>query len=241
MTTVQLFVTCLVDTFHPQIGEAAVQILQRLGVTVAFPTGQTCCGQPQFNAGLRFKARAAAEHTLRVFEAAPGEVVSPSGSCVHMLRHNYQELFPDEPAWQARVRSLAARTFEFSEYLVDALGVSDLGARWDGLLAYHPSCHLARGLGIDHQPRRLLAAVDGAQLVELPEADSCCGFGGVFSAVHPELSAEMLARKLATLKASRAATLVTADTGCVLHLAGGLHRRGQPGRVIHLAEVLNQR
>ncbi len=238
--TAQLFITCLVDTFYPQTGEAIVNILQRLGVRVDFPHAQTCCGQPQFNAGLRRDARGMAEHLIRTFESAPGEVVSPSGSCAHMIRHNYPELFAQDPAWLARAQALAARTFEFTEYLVDVLNVTDLGARWDGPLTYHPSCHLSRGLGIDRQPRALLAAVRGATIVELPESDSCCGFGGIFSVAHPELSAELLKRKVSALEASGAPTLVVADTGCIMHIAGGLHRMGKPQRVVHIAEVLSQ-
>jgi L-lactate dehydrogenase complex protein LldE len=241
MTTVQLFATCLVDTFYPEVGEAILDIFSRLGVTVDFAPDQTCCGQPSFNAGLRADARQMAEHMLRTFEAAPGDIVSPSGSCVHMLRVNYPELFADDPAWLARTQSLAARTFEFSEYLVDVLGVTDVGARWDGVLTYHPSCHLSRGLGIDRQPRALLAAVQGAQIVELPHADECCGFGGIFSVTHPEVSKEMLLKKIGNLEKSGAPTLVIPDAGCLMHIAGGLHRQGKSQRAVHLAEVLAHR
>jgi len=239
--TVQLFVTCLVDTFFPRTGEAMLEVLTRCGLQVEFPLDQTCCGQPQFNAGLRQDARSLAEHTIRTFESTPGEIILPSGSCAYMLRHGYPELFADDPAWLPRAQSLAKRTFEFSEYLVDVLGVTDLGARWDGSLAYHPSCHLLRGLGIDRQPRALLAAVQGATLVELPNAEECCGFGGIFSVVHPEVSKEMLARKIDNLEQSNAPTLVVADTGCLMHIAGGLQRNKKPQKVVHLVEVLNHR
>jgi len=241
MPTVQLFVTCLVDTFFPQTAQGIVTILEHLGVGVEFPESQTCCGQPQFNAGLRGDARRMAELMIETFENTSGEVISPSGSCVHMLRHNYAELFAQDPHWLARARALAERTFEFTEYLVDVLGVTDLGARWEGTLAYHPSCHLSRGLGIDRQPRALLAQVRGAQLVELPEAQDCCGFGGVFSVAHPELSAEFLKRKIDNLERSGAPTLVVADTGCIMHIAGGLQRNKKPHRVVHIVEVLNTR
>ena len=246
MPTVQLFVTCLVDTFYPQVGEAVVDILSRLGVSVDFAPAQTCCGQPNFNAGLRDGARMMAEHMIEVFERTPRsfetsefcDVVSPSGSCVHMIRQNYPELFADDPAWLPRAQSLAARTFEFSEYLVDHLGVTDVGARWDGTLTYHPSCHLARGLGVDRQPRALLGSVRGAHVVELPHADECCGLGGIFSVVHPEVSKEMLANKISNLEKSEAPTLVIPDAGCLMHIAGGLHRQGKSQRAVHLAEVL---
>ena len=241
MRKIQLFITCLVDTFYPETSEALVSILRRLGREVDFPAGQTCCGQPMFNAGLRAEARPVAEHTIQVFEAAPGDVVIPSGSCAHMIRHGYPELFADDPAWLARAQTLAERTYEFTEYLVDVQGVTDLGARWQGRLAYHPSCHLTRGLGIARQPLALLGAVQGAELVELPEAESCCGFGGIFSVEHPEISAEMLGRKLRSFEKSSAPTLVVADTGCRMHLAGGLNRLKQTRQVLHIAEVLNSR
>lgn len=236
--TVQLFITCLIDSFFPHIGEAMVRVLNRAGVRVAFPADQTCCGQPAFNAGLRADARPLAQRLIRTLEAAPGDVIIPSGSCTHMLRHGYPELFRDDPPWQERARALARRVYEFSEYLVDVRGVTDLGARWPGRLTYHPSCHLLRGLGIDRQPRALLAAVAGAEVVELPEREDCCGFGGVFSVEHPELSAAFLERKIANLEQTSAPTLVVADTGCLMHIQGGLARQGKPQRVVHIAEVL---
>ena len=239
MPTVQLFATCLVDTFYPETAEAIVSILRRLGVNVDFPQAQTCCGQPQFNAGLRTDARQMAQHMIEVFENLPGDLLSPSGSCAHMIKHNYPELFAKDPAWLPRAQALAKRTFEFTEYLVDVLNITDVGAQWKGTLTYHPSCHLSRGLGIDRQPRALLANVKGAQIVELPEEQDCCGFGGIFSVAHPELSAEFLKRKINNLEKTQSPTLVVADTGCIMHIAGGLHRQKKPQRVIHIAEVLN--
>jgi L-lactate dehydrogenase complex protein LldE len=250
MTSVQLFVTCLVDSFHPETGEAVLEILRRLGLAVDFPRDQTCCGQPNFNAGLHDQARPIAEHTIRVLEKlpkslktseVPPDVIVPSGSCAHMLKHGYLELFANDPAWLPRARALAERTYEFTEYLVDRLGVTDLGARWDGPLTYHPSCHLLRSMGIDRQPRALLAAVKGAHIIDLPHAEDCCGFGGIFSVEHPEISAEMLKRKIENVEASGSPTLVVAETGCLMHIAGGLHRRKQAQRVLHIAEILNHR
>ncbi len=240
MRTVQLFVTCLVDTFFPEVGEAMVRVLRRSGARVEFAREQTCCGQPPFNAGLRDEARRIAEHEIRVLEAAPGDVVMPSGSCAHMIRRNYVELFAAQEDWQARARALAARTFEFSEYLVDVLGVIDCEASWNGPLAYHPTCHLHRGLGIDRQPRVLLSHVRGAELLPLPEAEDCCGFGGIFSIEHPELSAEMLHRKIHNLESTGAPTLVVADAGCLMHIQGGLHRQQSRLQVVHLAQVLDR-
>ena len=142
--TVQLFLTCILDTLYPEIGKSVVRVSKRTGVEVEFPQGQTCCGQPPFNAGLRAQARPLAEHTIRVFEETHGAVVVPSGSCTAMLRHGYRELFISDPDWLSRAESLAERTFEFTEYLVDYLGVTDLGASYSGRLTYHSSCHLLR-------------------------------------------------------------------------------------------------
>jgi L-lactate dehydrogenase complex protein LldE len=239
--TVQLMVTCLVDTFFPEVGEAMVKVLERLGVCVEFPARQTCCGQPAFNAGLRSEARPLAEHTIEVFEATSNPVIIPSGSCAVMIRTGYLELFADDPPWLERAEALAKRTFEFSEYLVDHLGVTDVGATFNGKLSYHASCHLLRGLGVDRQPRTLISNVQGADMIELPHADECCGFGGIFSIEHPELSAEMLKRKINNLESTEAPTLVVCDTGCLMHIQGGLKRQGRSQRVVHIAEILANR
>jgi L-lactate dehydrogenase complex protein LldE len=239
--TVQLFVTCLLDTLYPETAEAVVRVLTRAGVRVSFPADQTCCGQPAFNAGLRDLARSLAIHTIQVFEAAPGPVVVPSGSCAAMIRHAYSELFADDPEWLPRAQQLAVRTYELTEFLVDVLGVADLGARFAGSIAYHSSCHLLRELGVDRQPRALLAYVRDAQLIELPGTQECCGFGGVFSAEHPEISAAMLERKLANLEASGAPVLVACDAGCLTNINGGLRRRRKPQRAVHIAEILVQK
>ncbi len=239
MTTVQLFITCLTDSFFPETGTAVVEILNRLGIGVDFAPDQTCCGQPQFNASLRVDARAVAEHTIKLFEKTSGDIVTPSGSCAHHFRHNLLELFEGDAEWYPRAERFGKRVFEFTEYLVDQLHVTDLGARWDGLLTYHPSCHTLRGLNVDKQPRALLQNVKGATLVELPNAQECCGFGGVMSVEHPELSAEWLKRKISNLEATQSPTLVVTDAGCLMHIMGGLKRQGKKQNVIHIAEVLN--
>jgi L-lactate dehydrogenase complex protein LldE len=241
MPQVQLFVTCLIDSFFPTIGEAIVRVLNRAGVSVGFPAGQTCCGQPAFNAGLRSQARPVAENTIRVFEKTTGAIILPSGSCAAMLRSGYLELFKDDPLWLARAQSLAERVHEFTEYLVDVRGISDLGSHWPGKLTYHPTCHLLRLLGVDRQPRLLLANVREAEIIELPEREDCCGFGGVFSMEHPELSGEFLKRKIANLEKTNSPTLVVCDTGCLMHIQGGLHRQKMEQRVVHIAEVLDSR
>ena len=245
--TVQLMITCILDTLHPEIGEAVVKVLERAGVSVAFPPEQTCCGQPAFNAGMRAEARRMAQHTIEVFEAAPGLVVIPSGSCAAMLRHGYLELFANDPPWLERAQTLAKRTYEFSEFLVDVLGVTDLGAVYPGPVTYHASCHLLRELGVDRQPKALLATVrsmdasgkDGPlEVLPLTGAEECCGFGGVFSAEQPEISTAMLERKLENLQQSGAPVLVSCDAGCLMNINGGLRRRGRSQRGLHLAEIL---
>jgi L-lactate dehydrogenase complex protein LldE len=223
---------------QPQIGEAIVRVLEHVGLNSAFLETQTCCGQPAFNAGLRSEARKMAQHTIQTFGMVNDPIVIPSGSCTAMIRHGYLELFADDPIWLPRAQSLAANTFEFSEFLVDRMGITDIGAQWSGKLAYHPSCHLQRGLGVDRQPRALLANIKGVEIVELPNAEECCGFGGVFSVEHPAISAAMLARKIDHIESSQATTIVTADTGCLLHINGGLNRKQLLRRVMHIAEVL---
>ncbi len=235
---VQLMITCILDTLYPETGEAVVRVLERAGVEVQLPGGQTCCGQPAFNAGLRADARRMAIHTIQVFEYAQGDVIVPSGSCAGMIRSQYPELFADDPEWLPRAQALAKRTYELSEYLVDVLGVTDLGAHFPGRLTYHASCHLLREMGIDRQPRALLAAVREAELVELPGAQECCGFGGVFSVEQPEISAAMVDRKIANLESTGAQVVVACDAGCITNINGALHRKAKPQRAMHIAEIL---
>jgi len=238
--TVQLFVTCLIDTLQPQIGEAVVRVLERAGVDVAFPTDQTCCGQPAFNAGMWNEARQMAMHTIEIFEKAPGPIIIPSGSCTAMIRHGYAELFTDEPKLLARAQAIAERAFEFTEFLVDELGIRDIGSNFSGSITYHSSCHLQRGIGVKKQPRDLLANLGQAEFHELSHAEECCGFGGVFSVEHPEISAEMLKRKIHNAEDSGANTVVVCDAGCLMHINGGLHRQGINLTVKHIAEILDQ-
>lgn len=238
--TVQLMITCLLDTLYPATGEAVVRLLERAGADVHLPAGQTCCGQPAFNAGLRLDARRMAIHTIQVFQDAPGDVVVPSGSCAGMIRTQYSELFADDPVWLPRAQSLAKRTYELTEYLVDVMGVTDFGAHFQGALTYHASCHLLRELGVHSQPRALLAAVQEARLVDLPGEQECCGFGGVFSVEQPEISAAMVERKIANLESTGAATVVACDAGCITNINGALHRRGKPPIAVHIADILNK-
>jgi L-lactate dehydrogenase complex protein LldE len=238
---VQLFATCLIDTLFPEIGEAVVSVLERAGTRVNLPKGQTCCGQPAFNAGLREEARMLAEHTLRIFKDTSGPIVIPSGSCAAMIRHGYLEIFAEDRTWLPIASAVAERTFEFSEFLVDQLRIIDIGAHFSGRICYHASCHLLRDIGVDNQPRALLQAVQGAEIVELHGADECCGFGGVFSVEHPEISAAMLSRKLNNINASNTQVVVACDAGCIANINGGFNRRRESPRARHLAEILDQR
>ncbi len=237
---VNLFVTCLVDQFYPSVGEAVADVLEHLGVEVCFLDEQTCCGQPAFNDGFREQARPLAERFLRIF-SPDVPVVVPSGSCGTMIRRFYGDLFPAGSAEQARLEALRANVFEFSEFLVDQLGVTDVGASWPGRVAYHDACHLLRELGIHQQPRALLQAVRGLELVELDDQQTCCGFGGLFSIKLAHISDAILRAKLDAIRRSGAPTLVANDSGCLMQIAGGLSRHGSTVRTVHLAEILRQR
>ncbi len=239
-TTVQLLITCILDTLYPEAGEAIVRVLKKAGVQVEFPAGQTCCGQPAYNAGLPEQARPVAAHTIEIMEKTSGPIVVPSGSCAGMLRHGYLELFKEDPKWLPRAQALSERVFEFSEFLVDYLGRVDFGAYFPGRLAYHASCHLLRDMGVDRQPRALLAAVRGAELIELAGAEECCGFGGVFSAERADISTAMLQRKMANIETSRADLVVSCDAGCITNINGGLHRLGKLPRAIYIALILDR-
>ena len=236
--TVTLFVQCLVDACFPGVAEAMVAVLRRLGLAVDYLPEQTCCGQPAFNAGHRRAARQAARHFMTCFERA-GVIVCPSGSCASMVRHHYPDLFRDEPAWRRRAERLARRTFEFSEFLVDVLGVTDVGAAGRGRITYHDSCHLLRGLGVHAQPRRLIAAVNGVEFVEMDGSDRCCGFGGAFSVKYPDISTAMVDEKIDRIVATGAEAVVGCDMGCLMNIDGRLRRRGIGVQVLHLAQLLN--
>ncbi|HEX6210663.1 MAG TPA: (Fe-S)-binding protein, partial [Methylomirabilota bacterium] len=214
---VQLLVTCLVDTVTPHVGLAVVDVLERLGLTVHVPEGQTCCGQPAFNAGAWDDARAMARHLVDVFADDPAPVVVPSGSCGDMVIHQAPHLLAGDPRYAERARSLAARTFELTAFLVDVMQVTDVGARSRRRVAYHPACHGLRGLGLATEPQALLDGVGGLARCALEDAETCCGFGGLFAVKMSEISGSLLARKIAALEASGADTVVSTDVSCLLH------------------------
>jgi L-lactate dehydrogenase complex protein LldE len=236
--SVQLFGTCLVESLRPKVGMAVIEVLERQNIAVEFPQGQTCCGQPAFNAGAWEDARAMARHTLDVLARSPAPIVVPSGSCTAMIVRHYPELFANDPKYGPIADSVSARTYEFSQYLVNVLGVTGLDAHGTERLAYHASCHLLRGIGVKDEPPRLLSRVRGAELVELQGSNECCGFGGFFAIKMSDLSGAMLKRKLDSIETSGAQTLVGCDVSCLLQISGGLHRRGSKIKTRHIAEVL---
>jgi L-lactate dehydrogenase complex protein LldE len=238
---VSLFVTCLVDQFFPRVGFAAAELLTRRGVEVVFNAGQTCCGQPAFNAGYRAEARAVAEVTLRLLAReleGADYVVVPSGSCATMLKKFYPELFKDDAGLRPLAESVGGRVYEFSQFLVEVLGVEDTGAQYRGRVTYHDSCHLLRELGVSGEPRKLLAAMRGAEFVEMDGADACCGFGGVFAIKFPEISSAIAEEKIRNIERCGADTVVACDAGCLMQMSGLLSRRGSSVRCLHLAELL---
>ncbi|RRR71570.1 MAG: (Fe-S)-binding protein [Candidatus Viridilinea halotolerans] len=231
-----LFVTCIVDQVYPTIGQASVHLLERQGVEVRLPKGITCCGQMAFNAGFRDESYAIAARTIEVLRGQ-GDVVLPSGSCAAMIRHLYAELFAHSP-YAGPAAELAGRTYELTEYLVDVLGVQQVGARYDGRIAYHDACHGLRFLGLGDQARTLLNAVNGAELRPLDGCTECCGFGGLFAVKQAAISEAMLARKLSQISASGADLIVTGDASCMTQINGGLSRQDQSVRTRHIAELL---
>lgn len=239
LPTVNLFVTCLVDHLYPEIGEAVVEVLERNDVQVHVPPGQTCCGQPAFNGGFWHDARQMARHFLDVFAGTEGPIVSPSGSCAAMVVHHYPELFAHDPEDLRRAQNVAGRMREFSQYLVEDLGLDFAGGK-AARYTYHPSCHLTRDLGVRNCAETLLDNIPGGQRLPLPEAEACCGFGGLFAVKLPAISSAMMRRKLANIEASGADACVVCDASCMTHLNGGLIKQGKAPVVKHLAEILVQ-
>ena len=231
---VQLLVTCLVDVLAPQVGRAALAVLESVGCGVSYPEGQTCCGQPAFNVGLTEEAKEMAAHTLEVLDATEGPVVVPSGSCTEMIVHQYPALFVGTEREEQALR-VSSRTRELTQFLVDDLD-SGITASCDGCsVAYHHSCHGLRGLGLRDQAERLLRDIDR---LPLEGAEECCGFGGLFAVEMPSVSAAIMDEKLDRVEASGADTLIGSDISCLIHLQGGLRRRGSDIEVRHIAELL---
>jgi L-lactate dehydrogenase complex protein LldE len=241
---IALFVTCLVDVLFPDVARSTVTVLERLGHEVVFPEAQTCCGQMHTNTGYQRDAVGLVGHHVDVFERALAQgceaVVAPSGSCAGSVRHQHAGVArrSGDEALASRAEAVAARTFELSELLVDVLGVTDVGASYPHRVTYHPTCHSLRLLGVGDRPLRLLRAVRGIDLVELPAADSCCGFGGTFSVKNADTSTAMLADKMSAVLATDAEVVTAGDASCLMHIGGGLARLRTGVRPVHLAEIL---
>jgi len=235
---VSLFVPCLVEDLYPEIGEAAARVLTRAGAKVLYPRGQTCCGQPVYEDGGFDQARSLARRLLNLFEHA-GYVVAPSGSCVHMVKHCYLELFANEPAMLRRALDLSSRVFELCDFLVNVLKVVDVGAYLEGRAAYHDSCRVGRALGITKEPRILLCGVRGLELVELARPDACCGFGGAFCVRFPEVSEALVADKVADVLDLSADYVVSAEVSCFMNIKSYLEAHGLPVKALHIAQVLD--
>jgi L-lactate dehydrogenase complex protein LldE len=237
--TVTVFIPCFVDLAFPRVGVSIVQILERLGHRVEYPEKLACCGQPAFNSGYWDEARPIALKVLQTLQNAEAIVV-PSGSCTAMLKVFYRELFANTP-YAAAAESLSGRVWEFSDFLVSRLGVTDLGARFPARVTFHDGCHGLRELGVKKPPRALLSHVRDLELVEMSEAETCCGFGGAFAVKFPMISTAMGEVKCASADQTRADYIVSNDSSCLMHLQGLLSRSGNPMQTIHLAEILNRR
>jgi L-lactate dehydrogenase complex protein LldE len=240
---IALFITCFNDALFPEVGQAVVRLLRRLGHEIEFPAAQTCCGQMHFNSGYRDACIPLVDGFTAAF-AGFDAVVTPSPSCASMVRHHHATVAASDAAIQAhpdlpeRVAAVTPRVYELTEFLLDVLGVTDVGARFPHTVAFHPTCHSVRLLGIGDRPERLLAAVDGLTLAAVPRADQCCGFGGTFAVKNADTSIAMGDDKVADILGTRAEVLTAADTSCLMHIGGLLSRSRSTVRVMHLAEIL---
>lgn len=236
---VTLFTTCLVDFLASKVGIATVEVLEKLGCEINYPVGQTCCGQPTFNSGYVEEAKKSIKHMIEVFEDAE-IVVSPSGSCITMFKE-YPHILEDESEWKKRAEKLAAKSYEFTQFIVDVLKVENIGAKLSGRATYHTSCHMTRLLGVFEQPFKLLANVEGLEVVQLPYAEQCCGFGGTFSVKMGEISTEMVNEKVKHIESVNPDYLVGSDYACLMNIGGRLSKNGSKVKVMHIAEVLNMK
>jgi len=235
---VGLFVTCLVDLMRPSIGFAALRLLEAAGCEVVVPAGQTCCGQPGYNSGDSAAARALALKLLGEFKDCD-YIVAPSGSCAGMIRVHYPALFANDPVELEFIKKLSGRTYELTDFLVNVVKIKNIPGRYSGTLTYHDSCAGLRELGVQAQPRALLAKMPGVTLAEMRESTTCCGFGGTFSVKFGDISTRMADKKCAHITQTGAGAVVAGDLGCLLNIEGRLRRNGDlQTRVLHIAEVL---
>lgn len=225
--------------FQGNVGKATVELLEKLGCEIDFPTSQICCGQPTYNSGYVEKSKGAMKRMITAFEHAE-YVVTPSGSCAYMLKE-YPHIFKGDPVWETKAQALATKTYELTEFIVNVLKVDNVGARLKGKATYHTSCHMTRLLGVKEAPLLLLKNVEGLEYVELPGKDRCCGFGGTFSVKMGNISGQMVDEKVCNVEETEADILIGADASCLINIGGRIGRTGKPIKVMHIAEVLNSR
>ncbi len=238
MPRAQLFITCLGDQFYTSTLQNMTYLLERLGVELAFPPEQTCCGQPLFNNGFEDKTRAVARNFLNAFSQSDAPIIGPSGSCVGMVKHHYLELFPEGTPEHELAADISSRIYELTEYLVNVLKVTDVGAVYPHKVTYHASCHYLREMGLKTEAKTLLNAVQGLEFISLNEEETCCGFGGAFTVTYPEVSRSMMENKVNNIIASGADTVITCEPGCLMNIAGGLHKAGSDIRAMHIIDLL---
>lgn len=236
---VTLFSTCLVDMFQSNVGKATVELLERLGCVIEFPESQVCCGQPAYNSGYVNEAKEPMKRMIETFKDAE-YIVTPSGSCAAMFKE-YPHVFKGDEKWEQKAISIAERTYELSQFIVDVLKIEDVGARLEGTAAYHTSCHMTRLLHVTDAPFTLLKHVKGLEVVPLPGAHNCCGFGGTFSVKMGQISEQMVDEKVMNINGTKADYLIGGDAGCLINIGGRIERKGMPIKSMHLAEVLNSR
>ncbi|MCI1856892.1 MAG: (Fe-S)-binding protein [Sporolactobacillus sp.] len=236
---VSLFMTCLGELFYGNVLKDVTEVLERLGCEIEVPDKQVCCGQPAYNSGYAEEAKRPAKQMIRAFESAD-YIVCPSGSCAAMF-HEYPDFFADEPSWRAKAEKVAAKTYEFTQFIVHVLGVVDVGAELHARATLHTSCHMSRLLGEHESHYELLKHVKGLELVKLPNNYDCCGFGGTFSVKMRPISEQMVDEKIRHIESTKADVLIGADASCLMNIEGRMRRLGKPIRVMHIAEVLNSR
>ncbi|MFC9597950.1 (Fe-S)-binding protein [Peribacillus butanolivorans] len=234
---VTLFATCLVDLFQSNVGKATVELLERLGCEIDFPESQICCGQPAYNSGYTKESKEAMKKMIQTFEDAE-YIVTPSGSCAAMFKE-YPVLFKGDAEWETKATALAAKTYELTQFIVNVLKVTDVGATFEGKATYHTSCHMTRLLKVKEAPAILLRHVKGLEMTPLPDAQNCCGFGGTFSVKMGDISGQMVEEKVCNIEDTGADFLIGGDAGCLMNIGGRIQRKGQPIKVLHIAEVLN--
>ncbi|GAA0604712.1 lactate utilization iron-sulfur protein LutA [Virgibacillus siamensis] len=235
---VSLFITCMCDIFSSNVGKDTVELLEKVGCEVEFPEAQTCCGQPAFNSGYLEDAKQSMKQMIKAFQFSD-YVVGPSGSCVGMIQE-YPKVFKGDIVWEEEANKLAAKTYELTQFLVDVLGVTDVGSTFRGKITYHPSCHMTRILGVKDAPMTLLNHVQGAEVIELPLKEDCCGFGGTFAVKNSVISGEMVKEKSRHVSETGAEYLVGGDMACLMNIGGRMKREGKDVKVVHIAEILNR-